>query len=146
MGFNLVAAFIFAIFGHVAMSYKTLPTWIPSPFLPIYIQNIHKARHRSDSRIYDPDGRFNPAILENIFNKYACTEPDKLSFRELWRMTDANRSAFDFFGWISNKFEWGVLYLLARDEKGFLSKEAVRRRFDGSLFQYYARRQKNTAS
>ena len=37
--------------------------------------------------------------MENIFSKYACTVPDKLSLRELWHMTEANRNAFDFYGW-----------------------------------------------
>lgn len=43
--------------------------------------------------------RYIPAHLENMFSKYARTVPDKLTLREIWRMTEANRDAFDFFGW-----------------------------------------------
>ncbi|VFR01547.1 unnamed protein product [Cuscuta campestris] len=110
--------------------------------LPFSPQNIHKNKHGSDTGTYDAEGRYLPANFENIFSKYARTVPDKLTLAELWEMTQGNRNTFDFFGWVAAKLEWGFLYLLARDPDGFLSKEAIRRCYDGSLFEYCAKMKK----
>ena len=99
-----------------------MQSYLPSLLLPVYIANIHKGKHPSDSATYDTEGRcvilLNPALpiaskvsqflsfyrympvnFENMFSKYGKTEHDKLSLKELWDMTEGNRVALDLIGW-----------------------------------------------
>lgn len=124
IGLNPLVSLVTAILVNGLFSYTTLPGWIPSPLFPIYVENIHKLKHGSDSGTYDTEGRYLPVNLENMFSKYARTVPDKLTLRELWHMTEGNRVAFDVLGWIVAKVEWGLVYIIARDNEGFFVKRS----------------------
>ncbi|PIA36266.1 hypothetical protein AQUCO_03400281v1 [Aquilegia coerulea] len=133
IGLNCILAVVATVVVHMIFSYCTSPRWIPSCFFPIYIQNVHRGKHGSDSGTYDTEGRFVPANFENMFSKYARTSPDKFTAREIWNMTQGNRNSYDIVGGLATKLEWAILYFLAKDEDGFVTKEVVRSCFDGSL-------------
>jgi peroxygenase len=65
----------------------------------IYIANIQKGIHGSDSGSYDAQGRFVPAKFNEIFTKYAKVKPNALNEDELGAMRTANRQEGDFKGW-----------------------------------------------
>ncbi|GLJ13877.1 hypothetical protein SUGI_0221730 [Cryptomeria japonica] len=136
VGFGFPKSFAFGVLINLVLSYSTLPGRIPSLLFPIYIQNIKKAKHGSDTGVYDSEGRFVPDKFEAIFSTYAHTHPDMLTKAELDSMVKANRIPKDSFGQFLAKAEWGFLYDLAKDENGFLEKAAIRGVFDGSLFEF----------
>uniref|UniRef100_J3LGU1 EF-hand domain-containing protein n=1 Tax=Oryza brachyantha TaxID=4533 RepID=J3LGU1_ORYBR len=126
---SLSAAFI-----NGALSSKTRPGDATSPRLSIYIENIHKGIHGSDSGTYDSEGRFVPEKFEEIFTKHAKTVPDALTSDEIDEMLQANRKPNDYSGWVGATAEWKMLYRLGKDKDGLLHKDAVRGVYDGSLF------------
>ncbi|KVI00388.1 Caleosin [Cynara cardunculus var. scolymus] len=156
LGFNILISLLAAIVINIGMSYPTLPVRssggclrFSSPYTSktytrqsmeatqqlmilkegLYSVLVHLKISVGSVLIFVLNlmrsCRYMPVHFENIFSKYARTVPDKLTLGEIWNMTEGNRLAFDFFGW---------------DEEGMLSKEAVRRCFDGSLFEYCAKK------
>lgn len=136
IGFGWIISFLGMLLINGSMSYATQPSWLPSPVFSIHIKNMHKAVHGSDTGVYDNQGRFIPAKFEVIFAKYAKTFPDRMTFDELFEMTESLRDAYDLFGWTANKLEWAITFLLLKDDKGFVSKESIRGVYDGSVFYY----------
>lgn len=139
LGFNVPFSLLSAVVINVSFSYYTLPGWIPSLKFPLYIENIHRAKHGSDTESYDTEGRFDPARFDAIFSKYAKKHQDKLTFWEIQSMLNANRNANDFLGWAAAELEWVTLYAIAKNKHGLLEKESIRRLFDGSLFEALAK-------
>ncbi|EAZ36515.1 hypothetical protein OsJ_20850 [Oryza sativa Japonica Group] len=67
----------------------------PLPHLSIYINNIYRGMHRSDTGALDAKGRFVPAKFEEIFSKHAKNRPDALTSLEVKEMILANRDPND---------------------------------------------------
>lgn len=134
IGAGIGLSTVSAIFINGALSPKTSPGKFPSLLFPIYVENISKGKHGSDSGVYDSEGRFVPEKFEEIFKKYAKTKPDALTSKELEDLLQGNKEPADAKGHVAAKTEWKVLYLLAKDKDGFLSKDIIRDTYDGSLF------------
>ncbi|CAK8570406.1 unnamed protein product [Lathyrus sativus] len=135
IGCGILLSSVACIFINLGLSQKTRPGKFPSIFLPIEIKNIEKAKHGSDSGVYDNHGRFVPSKFEEIFSKHAKKNPDALTSDELKGLLKANREPKDFKGWLASFTEWKILYVLCKDKNGLLHKETVRGVYDGSLFE-----------
>ncbi|KAK1552961.1 hypothetical protein Q3G72_026383 [Acer saccharum] len=124
-----------SLFINVVLGYITRSGKWPSLLFPIEIKNIAKAKHTSDSGIYDSEGGFVPSKFEEIFKNYAHTNPDALTTDELSEMLTAKRKPMDYIGWTAAFLEWKLLFYMCKDVNGLLSKETIRGVFDGSLFE-----------
>ncbi|XP_047307215.1 probable peroxygenase 4 [Impatiens glandulifera] len=135
IGAGLLLSSVAAIFINVKLSHKTRPGKFPSLYFPIEIKNIHRAKHESDSGVYDSEGRFVPSKFEEIFQKHALTYPNALTENEIKTFLHAKRVPKNYTGWFAAFIEWKVLYILAKDKNGLLQKETVRGLYDGTLFE-----------
>uniref|UniRef100_A0A0D9WNY1 EF-hand domain-containing protein n=1 Tax=Leersia perrieri TaxID=77586 RepID=A0A0D9WNY1_9ORYZ len=135
IGAGVLLSAVSAVFINGGLGPKTVPENTKTGMkLPIYVKNIHKGKHGSDSGVYDENGRFVPEKFEEIFKKHAHTRPDALTGKELKELLQANREPKDFKGWLGGFTEWKVLYHLCKGKDGFLHKDTVRAVYDGSLF------------
>ncbi|KAK0572896.1 hypothetical protein LWI29_000119 [Acer saccharum] len=136
IGAGMLLSTVASLFINMGLSSKTRPGKWPSLLFPIEVKNIPKAKHTSDSGVYDSEGRFVPSKFEEIFKKHAHTHPDALTSDELSGLLKANREPKDYGGWIAALSEWKILFYLCKDKNGLLHKETVRGVYDGSLFEH----------
>uniref|UniRef100_A0A0D9WNX8 EF-hand domain-containing protein n=1 Tax=Leersia perrieri TaxID=77586 RepID=A0A0D9WNX8_9ORYZ len=126
IGCDVAFAKDFAAKVHAGLGPKTSPVDVPLPHLSIYIENIYRGMHGSDTGALDAKGRFVPSKFEEIFSKHAKTRLDALTFFEVKEMILANRDLDDPQSWDAPINEWGLIYYLASDKNGYLSKDSVR--------------------
>ncbi|AEO60313.1 hypothetical protein MYCTH_83193 [Thermothelomyces thermophilus ATCC 42464] len=135
LGFSILFSLLAVVIINVNFSYPTrlAVSWWPDPWFRVYVGGIHKAKHGSDSGVYDKEGRFVPQMFEDIFSKWDVHGAGSLSAGELWNMIKGNRLAADPFGWGAAIFEFGTTWLLLQKD-GRVSKEDLRQTYDGTIF------------
>ncbi|KAL2194445.1 Caleosin related protein-domain-containing protein [Corynascus similis CBS 632.67] len=135
LGFSILFSLLAAIIINVNFSYPTrlAVSWWPDPWFRVYVGGIHKAKHGSDSGVYDKEGRFVPQMFEDMFAKWDVHGAGSLSASELWHMIKGNRLVADPFGWGAAFFEFGTTWLLLQKD-GRVSKEDLRQTYDGTIF------------
>ncbi|KAH7029647.1 Caleosin related protein-domain-containing protein [Microdochium trichocladiopsis] len=139
LGFMIPLSLLAVFIIHANFSYPTLPSWIPDPQLPVYVDRIHKDKHGSDTGTYDTEGRFIPQKFEDIFAKYADGR-DYLTIRDVANLLNGQRIIADPIGWGGAMFEWLATYIMLWPEDGKMRKEDIRRIYDGSIFSAIAER------
>ncbi|KAL0933494.1 caleosin domain containing protein [Colletotrichum truncatum] len=139
LGFGIFLSLVAVFIIHSNFSYPTLSGYIPDPFFRIYIQNIHKDKHGSDSNTYDTEGRFNPQKFEDMFVKYAAGK-DYMTIWDVLALLKGQRLIADPIGWGGAFFEWLATYLMLWPHDGRMAKEDIRGIYDGSIFYKIAAR------
>ncbi|KAI4115020.1 MAG: hypothetical protein LQ338_006002 [Usnochroma carphineum] len=122
-------------------------SWFPDPLFRIYTDSIHKAKHGSDTGIYDSDGYLRLPLFDEMFAKMDSSSVDQqrdcegnktqregsLGVGDLVRLHARNRVAADPAGWSFAAMEWWTTWLLLQRD-GRLWKEDLRAVYDGTLF------------
>lgn len=109
-------------------------SFLPDPLFRIYVDSIHKAKHGSDTGIYDNNGGLRLDRFEEMFARFDGTgKGESLGVADLFRLIGKNRVAADPAGWSFAFMEWSTTWLLLQRE-GRVWKEDLKQCYDGTLF------------
>lgn len=135
IGFNILMSILSMLIINLNFSYPTRMaySYIPDPFFRVYIHGMYKAKHGSDSGVYDTEGRFSPHAFNTMFDKWDLNQKGALSGRELWDMLHANRNVMDPYGAFAAVFEFGATWLLVQKD-GKVYRDDLKAVYDGTIF------------
>lgn len=150
LGFGLLLSLLSVGIIHGPFSYPTIPKsgnrwldYLPDPFLRIWVANIHRCKHGSDTESYDRRGKFQPSKFQAILEDYSTYHnKEALSISDGIKMIKERRNLFDFFGIFAFAFEWGSTYMLLWPADGYMKKDDILGVLDGSIFVVLAHRVK----
>ncbi|KXZ52072.1 hypothetical protein GPECTOR_10g1095 [Gonium pectorale] len=143
MSFLLSLAFTWLLHFTLVVPYMTQDNWILHPYLCIHLKNIHRIKHASDTETFDEEGRMYPAKFEQIWETLGAEEVR--SYADVRRLVWAKKVVADPIGWFASLTSWTLLWWVARDERGVLGRERVRRCYDGTLFYAIAQQRRAQA-
>ena len=137
LGFDAVRSGAFSLAINAGLGAVTGAPWYAP--LTVGVANIAKAKHGSDTDIYDDNGEFNPAKFEQLFATYDTNGDNALSAEEFEVFYARNRE--DSASSIASTFEFGLLLEIAGEERfidgeftNVVTRDTMARFYDGSLF------------
>ncbi|KAB2103290.1 hypothetical protein AG0111_0g8571 [Alternaria gaisen] len=144
LGYGIILSIVAVFVIHSNFSYPTCSGWLPDPFFRIFLKNVHRDKHGSDTGTYDHEGRFVPQRFEDIFVKYA-EDRDYLTIWDVGNVLKGQRCIADPTGWGGAFFEWIATYIMLWPEDGRMMKEDIRGIYDGSIFYTLAQRREKAS-
>lgn len=131
LGYDPVRSGAFAGVINAALGTKT--SGFPS--LTVATRRIHVAKHKSDTGVFDKQGRFSAARFKRLFERHDKDGDGALNGDELSRMLARNR--IDLMGHLGSKAEFTLLFDLAGEMRAgqkVLTRERLGDFYNGSLF------------
>ncbi|MBT9587634.1 hypothetical protein IV102_30115 [bacterium] len=133
LGLGRVLSGAAAVGINLGLACKTGAAWYS---LTINNDNIHKAKHDSDSDVYDAQGNYDAAKFEEMFQKHDANKDAALDKAEIDAMLERNKETK--VGRLAFGAEFGLLLSIAGQEnqsgEKVLSRARMESLYDGSLF------------
>lgn len=138
---------LFSMGGLLINFFFSYPTrlghsYLPDPLFRIYIDSIHKAKHGSDSGIFDSDGNLRWVLFDEMFAKMDSSGTGSLGVEDLFELHKRNRAAADPAGWSFAFMEWWTTWLLLQQD-GRIWKNDLKEAYDGTLFWKIREKRRN---